>query len=176
MSSFDFKIECVPGSENILSDALSQIYAFDAPGTVRARGEYTDHDIVSNDGLARHNVTMPVYVGNEARMAVPPQGLPQRDLENNAITRSQTRPIPIVVAKDTLANGSKLNAGPQKKLQRIARTKAIVIPKRQGNTSRTESKRSVRSPPHQKSEPRQTQPLQRKALIQGAETGRPETG
>ncbi|TEB22369.1 hypothetical protein FA13DRAFT_1641521, partial [Coprinellus micaceus] len=98
------------------------------------------------------------------------------DLENNAITHSQTCPIPIVVAKDALANGSKLNAGPQKKLQRIAGTKAIVIPKRQGNASRTESKRSVRSPPHQKSEPRQTQPLQRKALIQGAETGRPETG
>ncbi|TEB25268.1 hypothetical protein FA13DRAFT_1637660, partial [Coprinellus micaceus] len=54
--------------------------------------------------------------------------------------------------------------------------KAVVIPKRQGNTSRIESKRSVRSPPHQKSEPRQTQPLQRKAPIQGAETGRPETG
>ena len=39
ISEFDFEVVYVPGAENILSDALSQLYAFDEAGTVRARGE-----------------------------------------------------------------------------------------------------------------------------------------
>ena len=44
ISMFDFEVLYVPGAENILSDALSRIYCFDAPGMVRAASEYTEHD------------------------------------------------------------------------------------------------------------------------------------
>ncbi|KAF7761655.1 hypothetical protein Agabi119p4_9647 [Agaricus bisporus var. burnettii] len=44
MSGFDFAVEYVPGSENVLSDALSRIYSNDSPVTVRAPSEYTDYD------------------------------------------------------------------------------------------------------------------------------------
>ena len=44
ISMFDFEVIYVPGAKNILSDALSCIYSFDAPGTVRAASKYTKHD------------------------------------------------------------------------------------------------------------------------------------
>jgi len=49
ISSFDFEVVYVPGSENVVADALSRIYSNDAPGTVRARSEYTYHDVVDDD-------------------------------------------------------------------------------------------------------------------------------
>ena len=42
------------------------MYSEDAPGTVRARSEYTYHDIVDNDVLLLHAVTMPLLTGAEA--------------------------------------------------------------------------------------------------------------
>ena len=44
IAEYDFRIEYVPGVENILADALSRIYSNDQPGTVRAPSEYTQHD------------------------------------------------------------------------------------------------------------------------------------
>jgi hypothetical protein len=41
ISSFNFEVVYVPGSKNVLADALSRIYSNDAPGTVRSHSEYT---------------------------------------------------------------------------------------------------------------------------------------
>ena len=45
---------------------LSCLYAFDAPGTVRVQSEYTYHDIINNDALGTHLISMPVLVGMES--------------------------------------------------------------------------------------------------------------
>jgi len=66
ISEFDFEVIYVPGSENILSDALLRLYSYDGPGTVHARSEYTYYDIIDNDGLELHSVSMPLLVGLEA--------------------------------------------------------------------------------------------------------------
>ena len=84
ISMFDFEVIYVPGAQNILSDALSCIYSFNAPGTVRAASEYTKHDdtacrivhalqavlnpvLVSSEGVA---VSFAVnYVGHKNKKA-----------------------------------------------------------------------------------------------------------
>lgn len=79
LAEFDFEIIYVPGTENILSDALSRMYSNDQRGTVRARTEYTYHDVIDNDQMPSELVTMPVMVGMEG------------EAEFMAIRRSQTR-------------------------------------------------------------------------------------
>jgi len=66
ISMFDFEVIYVPGAENILSDALSHRYSFDAPGTVRAASEYSEHDDTA-PGMsgALQAVSNPVFVGSE---------------------------------------------------------------------------------------------------------------
>jgi hypothetical protein len=49
ISSFDFEVVHVPGGENILADALSWMYTYDSPGTVRAQSEYSYVNVVDND-------------------------------------------------------------------------------------------------------------------------------
>ena len=66
ISSFAFDIVYIPGVENVLADALSRMYSEDAPGTVRARSEYTYHDVVDNDICLMHAVSMPLLTGAEA--------------------------------------------------------------------------------------------------------------
>ena len=48
LSEFDFEIHHIPGTENLLPDALSRLYEFDAPGTVRSLSEYVQHDPTVN--------------------------------------------------------------------------------------------------------------------------------
>jgi hypothetical protein len=55
ISEFDFEVVYVPGTENVLANALSRIYSNEAPGTVRSRSEYTYHDVVNNDVLVYHD-------------------------------------------------------------------------------------------------------------------------
>ena len=43
--SFDFKVQYVPGEDNILPNALSQLYEFNASGTMRAPSEFVEHDL-----------------------------------------------------------------------------------------------------------------------------------
>jgi hypothetical protein len=70
LSQFDFEIEYVPGSENILSDALSRLYSNETTGTVRSRSEYTYHDVVDEDGPQAPDVTRPVLVALEAKASL----------------------------------------------------------------------------------------------------------
>ncbi len=66
MSEFDFDIKYVPRMENVLTDALSRLWTNEAPGTVRGRSTYTYHDVLDNDSIVAHGVSMPVLVGLEA--------------------------------------------------------------------------------------------------------------
>jgi hypothetical protein len=68
--SFTFEVVYIAGSENIVADALSRMYANDAVGTQRARSEYTYHDVVDEDVLFVGLVTeeLPVLAGMEARI------------------------------------------------------------------------------------------------------------
>ena len=67
ISEFNFEITYIPGSENVLADALSRIYSNDSPGTVRAPSEYTQHDEGSYSAhLERTEISMPVYTALEA--------------------------------------------------------------------------------------------------------------
>lgn len=89
ISGFDFKVEYVLGTENVLADALSRIYSNEAPGTVCARSEYTYHNVIDNNDLEIESITMPVYAGLEA-MA----------LSSNRVSCSIAR-----VTRDTKAGG-----------------------------------------------------------------------
>ncbi len=66
ISSFNFEVVYVPGTKNVVADALSHIYSNDAPGTVRARSEYTYHDVV-NDDVDIIKDDLPILAGLEAR-------------------------------------------------------------------------------------------------------------
>ncbi|KAJ3518583.1 hypothetical protein NMY22_g13602 [Coprinellus aureogranulatus] len=181
MSGFDFVVEYVPGSENILSDALSRLYANDAPGTVRARGEYTDFDIVSNDALTEQAVTMPLYVGKEGAMAVPP---PEDEhlIDAFAITRSRgTEQVDGAEKAATAAPrrssrlGNKVETAPR--VQGTAATKRVKAKrtKRDAKSASTPAKEmaspGIEGVPQDKPKRAYT----RKEVL-GAETGRPETG
>jgi hypothetical protein len=65
LSEFDFKIIYVPGEDNILVDALSQIYSNKPKGTVRSASEYVsveEEDIPRS--LLLNFMTAPVYTGS----------------------------------------------------------------------------------------------------------------
>ncbi|KAJ2911813.1 hypothetical protein MD484_g8600, partial [Candolleomyces efflorescens] len=69
ISTFDFKVEYIPGAENVLADSLSRMYSNDAPGTVRARTEYTFHDVTDDDSSPVPHQTAPILTGLEALAA-----------------------------------------------------------------------------------------------------------
>nr|GAT48782.1 gag-pol polyprotein [Mycena chlorophos] len=97
ISGFDFEVKYVPGTENVLADALSRIYSNEAPGTVRARSEYTYHDVVDNDamGMELGAISMPVLTGPEAQA-----------LTTDRVTRSMTRAARAAAARDSAAAAS----------------------------------------------------------------------
>jgi hypothetical protein len=72
VTEFDFEVQYIAGAENILPDALSRMYAFDAPGTERSPSEYTEFDTDVDDNGERPLplVSMPLLVGAEALASV----------------------------------------------------------------------------------------------------------
>ncbi len=114
LSRFDFEVVYVPGPENLLSDALSRLYSNEQPGTVRARSEYTYHDVIDNDNMPAHAVTMPVHVGMEGEATL------------MAVTRGRARRQPTGnsgARKDTALPGERQEGGSD-----TVRTKTTEIP------------------------------------------------
>ena len=68
ISAFVFEVVYIIGSENMVADMLSCMYANDSPGTMRTMGEFTLHNVV-DDGTVADSGDMPVLVGIEARVA-----------------------------------------------------------------------------------------------------------
>ena len=56
----------VAGTENVLADALSRMYANDSAGTVRADSEYISYDVQTDNVVV---VDMPLLAGMEAVVA-----------------------------------------------------------------------------------------------------------
>ena len=67
MSSFMFEVVYMPGSENIVADALSQMYSEDDAGTERTVSEFTYHDVDDDDAVAL--LEMPMLAGVQAVVA-----------------------------------------------------------------------------------------------------------
>ena len=70
-STYDFEVVYIPGSENVVADALSRLYVNDSPGMTRSRSEFTCHDVVDDDILVINDNLgdLPVLAGVEARIA-----------------------------------------------------------------------------------------------------------
>ena len=66
ISSFVFEVVYIAGSENMLADALSWMYAHDSVGTMRAVSEFVCHDVPVDDVQVRK---MPLLVGMEPVVA-----------------------------------------------------------------------------------------------------------
>ena len=73
ISSFVFEVVYIVGSENVVADALSHIYSNDSAGTVRARSEFSYHDVSDDDTTAGDHLSaiedLPVLAGIEAQVA-----------------------------------------------------------------------------------------------------------
>jgi hypothetical protein len=66
IGEFDFNVKYLPGVENLLPDALSQMYTFDMPRMVQTPSEYTENDTGNEFASVAHLVSMPLTVGQEA--------------------------------------------------------------------------------------------------------------
>ncbi|KAF7371586.1 Transcription factor [Mycena venus] len=79
LSEFDFKIEYIPGTTNILADALSRIYSADEPGTMRAASEFVPMDEddrrVKEVAEALSIGTRPLVIGDPVKAAL--QAMPE---------------------------------------------------------------------------------------------------
>jgi hypothetical protein len=132
ISGFHFEVKYVPGTENVLADALSRIYSNEAPGTVRSRSEYTDHNVVDNDDIELNSISMPVFAGGEAAA-----------LTSDHVTRSMAR-------RAKTEQGSKAVSANQAEFG----SNLPGNPKEGGGTPNTTSKTPSKTVPETTSEPR----------------------
>jgi RNase H-like domain found in reverse transcriptase len=98
ISSFDFEVVYVLGGENVLADALSRMYAYDFPGTVRARSEYSYVDVVDDDTLQLSTLSrglpIPMLAGMEVRVMTlhhPPRPESSREFAKRMVSRFALR-------------------------------------------------------------------------------------
>jgi len=70
ISEFNFEIVYVPGTENVVADALSRMYSNDSNGTVRAPSEYTYFDVINDDIEVDSTLdaTVPILAGIDATL------------------------------------------------------------------------------------------------------------
>ena len=71
ISTFNFEVVYIAGSENVVANALSCLYANDSLGMVCTWGEFTLHHMVDDDTSVVCNVDgdLPVLAGIEAQVA-----------------------------------------------------------------------------------------------------------
>jgi hypothetical protein len=93
LSEFDFKIQYVPGKQNILADALSRMYSADTPGTVRSPNEYAQHDDTS-PAISLGAVSQVVKSGSEAKATMNKSSRPAPVTERVLRPR---KPLPEVI-------------------------------------------------------------------------------
>lgn len=77
LSKFNFHVLYVSGAENVLPDALSHLYEFDALGTIHASGEYLQHDLLLDDQDDWHApavISASLLVSLEALALMPDDG------------------------------------------------------------------------------------------------------
>jgi hypothetical protein len=111
IGKFDFEVRYLPGVENLLPDALSRMYAFDAPGTVRMPSEYTEHDTGNLFAKVAHLTSMPLLVGDEALATDPRQST--RVAQRMVATQTQQpQPVPRGAVKMTWGAKPKAPAQP----------------------------------------------------------------
>lgn len=165
ISEYDFRVEYLPGVENVLADALSRIYSHDPPGTVRASTEYTQHDDAETlpTLLESLSISQPVVVGVEA-LAIQPR-----------LTRSQARAATLGV-NPTVGDQAPKAGQPQPaetlsplpaQTRPLTNTKLATTSKPRGRPRKQVSPQSPAV--------KQTLPRQKRVPIAPAETGRPET-
>ncbi len=70
LGEFDFEVCYIPDTENVLADVLSRLWSNEVAGTVRAHSAYMYHDVIDNNTLDTHSVSMPLLVGIEAACTV----------------------------------------------------------------------------------------------------------
>ena len=109
ISSFCFEVVYIAGSENIVADALSRIYSNDSIGTVRAKSEFTYHDVVDDDSLGEKSTTecIPVLAGIEARIATRRGSRERRPSQKAAMVAEQSATVTEFRTPDRPAESSK---------------------------------------------------------------------
>jgi len=96
ISEFDFEVIYIKGKENALSDALSRIYSNDAPGTVRAASEFTEHDEdYPIERMISAGISMPVFVGIEANAMTLRQRGPRVESSKHFAKKMKDKPLKI---------------------------------------------------------------------------------
>jgi hypothetical protein len=154
IGTFNFKILYVPGAENVLADALSRIYSNDAPGTVRARSEYTYHDVVNEDTPVVGG-PMPVFTSIEALAISPAVNAEPIARRTRGALRAAAPPTVAPAPAPSMA-ATPVIAAP---------SSVIVEPPRSSADMETET------PPNAPTRARRARPQ-----VEPAESGRPETG
>ena len=95
MSTFDFEVIYIPGSENVVADALSRLYSNDSPGTVRSKVEYTNHDVMDDDTSVVDDSQweIPILAGVEAQVATRRGSRTRRPTEKAAAAASSSKSL-----------------------------------------------------------------------------------
>ena len=138
ISSYIFKVVYIEGSENVVADALSRIYANDSSGTVRARSEFTSHDVVDDDTVAvLSNLPsdVPVLAGMEARVAT----------RRGTRVRRLTEKAALALSDDTVESSTAV--GSSRSLPRVKERRSLRVPQEGGSREPSASVETV--PPYQ---------------------------